>query len=76
VLESPDPAAALIEHARANRVDHIMMGARASSVLRRYLGSVSSEVVAQAGRTVTGVRAVGQRGPAGCRSAAVTSRRV
>jgi nucleotide-binding universal stress UspA family protein len=57
VLESPDTAAALIEHARANQVDHIVMGARASSVLRRYLGSVSSGVVAQAGCTVTVVRA-------------------
>jgi len=34
-----------------------VMGARASSSLRRLLGSVSSQVVAQADRTVTVVRA-------------------
>jgi nucleotide-binding universal stress UspA family protein len=33
------------------------MGARASSTLRRYLGSVSSHVVAEAPCTVTVVRA-------------------
>ena len=32
------------------------MGARGQSGMRRYLGSVSSEVVAQAGCTVTVVR--------------------
>ena len=51
-----DAAAALIEFARANRVDHIVLGARASSAMRRYLGSVSSQVVAQAPCTVTVVR--------------------
>ena len=60
VLESPDPAAALLEYARENGVDHVVMGARGSSTLRRYLGSVSSEVVANATCTVTVVR-----GPAG-----------
>jgi nucleotide-binding universal stress UspA family protein len=38
------------------------MGARASSVLRRYLGSVSSEVVAQANCTVTVVRVPSAQG--------------
>lgn len=57
VLESPDPAAALIEFAARNEVDHIVMGARASSPLRRFLGSVSSQVVAESGCTVTVVRA-------------------
>lgn len=56
VLEAPDPATAIVEFARRTQVDHIVMGARASSVLRRYLGSVSSEVVAQADCTVTVVR--------------------
>jgi len=56
VLEATDPAAALIGFARANRVDHIVIGARASSTLRRYLGSVSSQVVAEAPCTVTVVR--------------------
>jgi len=57
VLEAPDPAAALVEYARHNNVDHIVIGARASSALRRYLGSVSSQVVAEAPCSVTVVRA-------------------
>ncbi|MDC7785368.1 bifunctional serine/threonine-protein kinase/universal stress protein [Rhodoplanes sp. TEM] len=56
VFESPDPAAAIVEYARNNNVDHIVMGARGSSSLRRYLGSVSAQVVAQAPCTVTVVR--------------------
>ena len=56
VLEAPDPAEAIVEFAERNQVDHIVMGARASSALRRYLGSVSSQVVAQASCTVTVVR--------------------
>jgi len=56
VLESPDPASALVNYARTNRVDHIMIGARGSSTLRRYLGSVSSHVVALAPCSVTVVR--------------------
>lgn len=57
VLEATDPAAALIDYARSNNVDQIVIGARASSTLRRYLGSVSSQVVAEAPCTVTVVRA-------------------
>jgi nucleotide-binding universal stress UspA family protein len=57
VLEAPDPATAIIEFAARSQVDHIVMGARAHSTLRRYLGSVSSQVVAQAGCSVTVVRA-------------------
>lgn len=56
VLESHDAATAIVDHARANRVDHIIMGARASGSLRRYLGSVSSRVVAGAPCSVTVVR--------------------
>ena len=56
VLEHPDPAAALIDYIRSNHVDHVLIGARASSTLRRYLGSVSSQVVAEAPCTVTVVR--------------------
>ncbi len=56
VFESPDPASALLEYARNNHVDHIVMGARATRPLRRYLGSVSAQVVAQAPCTVTVVR--------------------
>lgn len=56
VLEAPDAATALTEFALSNHVDHIVIGARASSVLRRFLGSVSSQVVAEASCTVTVVR--------------------
>jgi nucleotide-binding universal stress UspA family protein len=56
VIEAVDPAAALIEYARNNRVDHIVMGARGASPLRRLLGSVSARVVAEAPCTVTVVR--------------------
>ncbi|MEY4754046.1 MAG: hypothetical protein RJA44_1721 [Pseudomonadota bacterium] len=56
VLEAPDAADAIIEFAAKNQADHIVMGARANSALRRYLGSVSSQVVAQADCTVTVVR--------------------
>jgi len=57
VLEAPDAAAAIVDFAERNQVDHIVMGARGASALRRYLGSVSSQVVASASCTVTVVRA-------------------
>jgi nucleotide-binding universal stress UspA family protein len=57
VLEAPDPAAAIVEFARRTQVDHIVMGARGNSALRRYLGSVSSQVVAESPCTVTVVKA-------------------
>lgn len=57
VLEAPDPANAIIDYARKNQVDHIVMGARSSGMLRRYLGSVSTQVTAQADCSVTVVRA-------------------
>jgi protein-serine/threonine kinase len=57
VLEAPDPASALVGFAQRNQVDHIVMGARGNSALRRYLGSVSSTVVAESVCTVTVVRA-------------------
>ncbi|WP_181702766.1 bifunctional serine/threonine-protein kinase/universal stress protein [Chthonobacter albigriseus] len=56
VLEALDPGAAILDYANHNRVDHIVMGARASSALRRHLGSVSSAVVAEAPCSVTVVR--------------------
>jgi non-specific serine/threonine protein kinase/protein-serine/threonine kinase len=56
VLESPDPAAAILDFAVANNVDHIVMGARANSTLRSLLGTVSAEVAANAPCTVTVVR--------------------
>ena len=63
VLEAPDPAASLVDYARHNNVDHIVIGARASSALRRYLGSVSSRVVAEAPCSVTVVRTPTDRRP-------------
>lgn len=56
VIEAPDAAAAIIDYARKNQVDHIVMGARSNSALRRYLGSVSAQVSAEADCTVTVVR--------------------
>ena len=61
VLEAPDAAAAIIDYAKVNDVDHIVIGSRGSSVLRRYLGSVSSQVVAQAECTVTVVKTAGSK---------------
>jgi nucleotide-binding universal stress UspA family protein len=56
VLEAAEPAAAIVDFAERNQVDHIVMGARGTSALRRYLGSVSSQVVAQSSCSVTVVR--------------------
>ena len=57
VLRGFDAATAIVAYARAYHVDHIVIGARASSGLRRLLGSVSSRVVAEAPCSVTVVRA-------------------
>jgi nucleotide-binding universal stress UspA family protein len=57
VLTSGDAATAIVDHARRYHADHILMGARGSSALRRFLGSVSSRVVAEAPCSVTVVRA-------------------
>ncbi len=56
VLESPDVATAILDYAHGNRVDHIVIGSRGPSTLRRYLGSVSARVVAQAACSVTVVK--------------------
>lgn len=56
VIEGFDPAVALIEFARRNKVQHLVMGARNSAPLRRYLGSVSSKIIAEAPCTATVVR--------------------
>jgi serine/threonine protein kinase len=56
VLEGPDPAAVLVEFVRENHVDHVVVGARGASSLRRYLGSVSAHVVAESPCTVTVVK--------------------
>ena len=56
VLEAVDPAAAILQFAEANNVDHIVIGARQSSLKRTLLGSVSAKVAAEAACTVTVVR--------------------
>jgi nucleotide-binding universal stress UspA family protein len=56
VLEAADPAQAILEHARVNGVDHVVLGARTKAPLRNMLGSVSAEVVADAPCSVTVVR--------------------
>ena len=57
VLEAPDAARAILDFAQRTQVDHIVMGARGSSAMRRYLGSVSAQVAAEADCSVTVVRA-------------------
>ena len=56
VLEAIDPAAAILEFAEVNHVDHIVIGARQNSLVRTLLGSVSAKVAAEAPCTVTVVR--------------------
>lgn len=56
ILENPDPASAILDHAIAVEADHIMMGARGHSTTRRFLGSVSARVVAEAHCSVTVIR--------------------
>ncbi|HTT47681.1 MAG TPA: bifunctional serine/threonine-protein kinase/universal stress protein [Pseudolabrys sp.] len=55
-LEAIDPATAILDFARANSIDHILIGARQNSLLRKLLGSVSAKVAAEAQCTVTVVR--------------------
>jgi nucleotide-binding universal stress UspA family protein len=57
VLEGADPGAALVDYARNNQVDHVIMGARGTAPVRRYLGSASTHVVTQSPCPVTVVRA-------------------
>jgi nucleotide-binding universal stress UspA family protein len=54
VLEAIDPAAALIDFARENHVDQIVIGA--GSPIRRTIGPVAARIGAQAPCTVTLVR--------------------
>ena len=56
VLEAIDPADTILDYARVNNVDHIIMGARANSTMRKLLGSVSGRVATEAPCTVTVVR--------------------
>lgn len=56
VLEAMDAAKAILDYAEQNRADHIVIGARASSLKRSLLGSVSAKVAAEASCSVTVVR--------------------
>lgn len=56
VLEAVSPADAILAFAARNDAGHIVIGARASSALRRHLGSVSAKVVAEARCSVSVVR--------------------
>src|SRR3569833_3095689 len=56
VLEAVDPAAAILEFAEANHVDHVIIGARQGSFRRTLLGSVSAKVASEAACSVPVVR--------------------
>ena len=56
VLESEKPAAALIDYARMNEVDHILVGAARGGVPARLFRGISAQIVAEAPCTVTVVR--------------------
>ncbi len=56
VLDGSNAASTLVEYARQNHIDQIIMGAHGSSAWRRILGSVSARVVVEAPCTVTVVR--------------------
>jgi nucleotide-binding universal stress UspA family protein len=57
VLESEKPAAALIDYARINGVEEIVIGASHSGAPTRLFPGVAAQVVAEAPCTVTVVRA-------------------
>ncbi len=56
-----DAAGLLLDYAATHQADRIVVGARGHSALRRYLGSVSARIVAEAGCSVTVVRAPGEK---------------
>ena len=56
VLEGGDAAARIVDYARTQHMDQVVIGARGSSHLRRLLGSVSARVASEAPCTVTVVR--------------------
>jgi nucleotide-binding universal stress UspA family protein len=56
VLESEKPAAALIDYAKMNDVDHILIGALHGGASTRLFPGVSAQVVAEAPCNVTVVR--------------------
>lgn len=59
VIEAVSAADAILRHAERNDIDHVVVGARSSSTLRRHLGSVSTKVVAEAACSVSVVRVKG-----------------
>jgi nucleotide-binding universal stress UspA family protein/predicted Ser/Thr protein kinase len=60
VLESSDPAEAIVEYARVNQVDHVVVGAPPSKLpLQGLFGTVATRVTAASPCTVTIVRARG-----------------
>jgi eukaryotic-like serine/threonine-protein kinase len=59
VIEAGDVAGGIVDYARRNQVDHVVIGARSSGRLRRHLGSVSAQVAAEADCAVTVVRVPG-----------------
>jgi nucleotide-binding universal stress UspA family protein len=59
VIEAVSAADAILNYADHNDIDHIVLGARASSAVRRHLGSVSTKVVAEARCSVSVVRVKG-----------------
>lgn len=56
VIVGGDAAGAIVDYARRLHADHVVLGARGASGLRRLLGSVSSRVAAEAPCSVTVVR--------------------
>jgi nucleotide-binding universal stress UspA family protein len=59
VVEALSAARSILEFAANNRVSHILIGARQSSLKRALLGSVSAEVASEATCTVSVVRPQG-----------------
>jgi len=56
VLEGGNAASVLVDYVHQSHVDHVFMGARGNSALRRILGSVSARIVSEVPCTVTVVR--------------------
>jgi len=52
-----DPATTILDYAHDHMVDYIIIASRGSSVMRRFMGSVSTKVVAEAQCSVMVVRA-------------------
>ncbi len=59
VIEAVSAADAILGYAEHNDIDHIVLGARSSSAVRRHLGSVSTKVVAEARCSISVVRIKG-----------------